>query len=158
MELVTTRICMVLDIGVNDSLFGGHMLSFIDEAAAAYACQICDSAKMVTKKIEEVIFLSPVKVGNLIKIYASVDKFGNTSVTLNLEARKHNVHTGKQDIVCSTKIVFVKIDEEGSPIPISDNVKVRYSDRFKKYGRGLLHPDELEKEIKISNSEKKVSK
>jgi acyl-CoA thioesterase YciA len=98
---------------------------------------------MVTKKIEEVVFENPVKVGNLIKIYASVDKFGKTSVTINLEARKHNVHTGKQSLVCSTKMVFVKLDEEGAPIPISDRVKTRYDERFQKYGRGLLHPEEL---------------
>jgi acyl-CoA thioesterase YciA len=146
MELITTKICMTLDIGVNNSLFGGNMMSLLDEAAAAYACQICDSTKMVTKKIEEVVFNSPVKVGNLIKIYASVDKFGKTSITINLEARKHNVHTGKQELVCSTKMVFVKLDEEGSPIPISDRVKTRYADRFKIYGRGLLHPEELELE------------
>jgi acyl-CoA thioesterase YciA len=119
MELVTTKICMALDLGVHGNLFGGNMMSFLDEAAAAYACQICDSAKMVTKKIEEVVFESPVRVGNLIKIYASVHKFGTTSITINLEARKHNVHTGKQDLVCSNKMVFVKLDEEGSPIPIS---------------------------------------
>jgi acyl-CoA thioesterase YciA len=101
---------------------------------------------MVTLKIEEVLFKSPVKVGNLIKIYASVDKFGTTSITINLEARKHNVHTGKQDLVCSNKMIFVKLDEEGSPIPISDRVKTRYDERFKKYGRGLLHPEELEQE------------
>ena len=148
MELVTTKICMALDLGVHGNLFGGSMMSFLDEAAAAYACQICDSDKMVTMKIEEVVFQNPVKVGNLIKIYASVEKFGNTSVTLNLEARKHNVHTGKQEIVCSTKMVFVKLDEEGSSIPISDRVKTRYDERFKKYGRGLLHPEELEKERK----------
>lgn len=146
MELVTTKICMALDIGVHGNLFGGKMMSFLDEAAAAYACQICDSTKMVTKKIEEVIFENPVKVGNLIKIFASVDKFGKTSITINLEARKHNVHTGKQNVVCSTKMVFVKIDEEGSPIPISDRVKLRYDERYKKYGRGLLHPEELDTE------------
>jgi len=48
--------------------------------------------------------------------------------------------------VCSTKMVFVKLDEEGSSIPISDRVKSRYSERFKTYERGLLHPEELEKE------------
>lgn len=148
MELISTNICMASHIGVHNNMFGGYMLSLLDEAAAAYACQICDSAKMVTKKIEEVVFQSPVKVGNLIKIYASVEKFGTTSVTINLEARKHNVHTGKQEIVCSTKMVFVKLDEEGSSIPISDRVKIRYDERFKKYGRGLLHPEELEKERK----------
>ena len=152
MELITTKICMTLDIGVNNSLFGGNMMSLLDEAAAAYACQVCDSAKMVTKKIEEVVFNSPVRVGNLIKIYASVDKFGTTSVTINLEARKHNVHTGKQELVCSTKMVFVKLDEEGSSIPISDRVKSRYSERFKTYGRGLLHPEEMEKELKEKKS------
>lgn len=151
MELVTTKICMALDLGVHGNLFGGSMMSFLDEAAAAYACQICDSAKMVTKKIEEVVFENPVKVGNLIKIYASVDKFGNTSVTINLEARKHNVHTGKQCIVCHTKMVFVKLDEEGSPIPISDRVKTRYEERFVKFGRGLLHPEELEKERSLKS-------
>ena len=157
MELVTTKICMALDLGVHGNLFGGNMMSFLDEAAAAYACQICDSAKMVTKKIEEVVFESPVRVGNLIKIYASVHKFGNTSITINLEARKHNVHTGKQDLVCSNKMVFVKLDEEGSPIPISDRVKTRYSERFKKYGRGLLHPEEMEKELKEKKENKTTS-
>ena len=139
---------MSYHIGVHGNMFGGHMLSLLDEAAAAYACQICDSAKMVTMKIEEVVFKSPVKVGNLIKIYASVDRFGTTSITINLEARKHNVHTGKQELVCSTKMVFVKLDEEGSSIPISDRVKLRYSERFKTYGRGLLHPEELEKDAR----------
>lgn len=152
MELITTKICMALDIGVHGNLFGGKMMSFLDEAAAAYACQICDSTKMVTKKIEEVTFESPVKVGNLIKIYASVDKFGKTSITINLEARKHNVHTGRQNVVCTTKMVFVKLDEEGSPIPISDRVKTRYAERFKNYGRGLLLPEELELESKNRES------
>ena len=145
MELVTTKICMAFDLGVHGNYFGGNMMSLLDESAAAYACQICDSAKMVTKKIEEVIFLSPVKVGNLIKIYASVDKFGNTSVTLNLEARKHNVHTGLQEIVTHTNIKFVRIDEEGNSIPINGRVKKRYQERIEKYGRGLLTPEEFEK-------------
>ena len=144
---------MSYHIGVHGNMFGGHMLSLLDEAAAAYACQICDSSKMVTMKIEEVVFQSAVKVGNLIKIYASVDKFGTSSITINLEARKHNVHTGKQELVCSTKMIFVKLDEEGSSIPISDRVKLRYSERFKTYGRGLLHPEELEKE-KIARQQK----
>lgn len=144
MELITTKICMGLNIGANGNLFGGQMLSILDESAAAYASQICDSPKMVTKKIEEVIFNQPVKVGNLLKIYASVDKFGRTSITLNLEARKHNVHTGQQQVVCSTKMVFVKIDDDGSPVPISDRIKTRYSDRIKKHGRGLLTPEEID--------------
>jgi acyl-CoA thioesterase YciA len=134
---------MTLDIGVNNSLFGGNMLSLLDEAAAAYSCQICDTPRMVTKKMEEVVFDNPVKVGNIIKIYGEVEKIGTTSITLRMEARKHSVYTGDEKIVCSTKVVFVRIDDEGQPVPISERVKTRYDERVKLYGRGLLTPEEL---------------
>jgi acyl-CoA thioesterase YciA len=143
MELITTRVCMASQIGVHGNLFGGEMLSVLDESGAVYTCQICDTPRMVTKKIEEVIFQRPVKTGNLIKIYGSVEKIGTTSITINLEARKHNVYTGVQDLVCSTKMVFVRIDDEGVPVPISERVKKRYDDRVKLFGRGLLTPEEM---------------
>ena len=143
MELITTRICMASQIGVHGNLFGGEMLSILDESAVVYTCQICDTPRMVTKKIEEVIFQRPVKTGNLIKVYGSVERIGNTSITINLEARKHNVYTGVQDLVCSTKMVFVRIDDEGAPVPISERVKKRYDDRVQLFGRGLLTPEEM---------------
>jgi acyl-CoA thioesterase YciA len=131
MELITTKTVMVLDIGANGNLFGGIMLAELDKAGVAYASQVCDSPRLVTKKFEEVIFEKPVKVGNLIKIYGEVKKFGNTSITLKLEARKHNVETGSQQLVCSTVVVFVKINEDGEPVPISDRVKKRYLENKK---------------------------
>jgi acyl-CoA hydrolase len=60
-----------------------------------------------------------------------------------MEARKHSVYTGEEKIVCSTKVVFVRIDDEGQPVPISERVKTRYDERVKLYGRGLLTPEEL---------------
>jgi acyl-CoA thioesterase YciA len=142
---------MALDLGVHGNLFGGNMMAFLDEAAAAYSCQLCDTPRMVTKKIEEVVFQNPVKVGNILKIYGEVDKIGNTSITVKLEARKHNVYTGQQKLVCSTKMVFVRIDDEGSPVPISERVKLRYFERKNKFGKGLLTPEEIEKE-RLGNS------
>lgn len=148
MELITTRNVLASEMGVSGNLFGGNMLSWLDLAGASYAAQICDSPRLVTKKFEEVVFEKPVKLGNLIKIYGGVVKFGNSSITIKLEARKHNVETGTQQIVCITKVVFVKINDEGEPIPISDRVKVRYKDRMSRYGKGLLSPEELESEQK----------
>jgi acyl-CoA thioesterase YciA len=142
MELVTTYICKTSDVGVHENIFGGTILGLIDQSAGAYAAQICDTPRMVTIKIDELIFKNPVKVGNIIKIYAEVKDFGNSSVTLYMEVRKHNVYTGKQEVVVSTSIKFVRIDEEGFPIPISERVKIRYDERIKKWGKGLLSPDE----------------
>lgn len=144
MEILTTKICMTSDLGVHGNLFGGTMMSYLDESAAAYACQLCDTPRMVTVKIEEVVFKLPVKVGNILKIYGEVDKIGKTSITLKLEARRHNVYTGQQKMVCSTRMVFVRIDDEGNPVPISDRVKNRYYERKEKLGRGLLEPHEIE--------------
>jgi acyl-CoA thioesterase YciA len=127
MELITTKICMTLDLGVNNNLFGGNMMSFLDEAGAAFAYQVCETTNIVTKKVEEVVFQNPVKVGNLIKIYGSVNSIGNTSITINLEARKYNVQTSQEKLVCSTKMVFVQIDDEGGPVPISEIIKDRFS-------------------------------
>ena len=138
MELITTYICKKGDIGVHDNMFGGTILSLIDDAAASYASQICDTQKIVTLKIDELVFKKPVKVGSILKIYGQVVNFGNTSVTITIDVRKHSVYTGQQETVTHTKMVFVRIDDDGKPRPIHQHVKDRYWERFKKYGKGLL--------------------
>jgi acyl-CoA thioesterase YciA len=138
MELISTYICKTGDIGVHSNMFGGHIMSLIDDAAAAYACQICDTLRVVTIKIDELIFKKPIKAGNIVKVYGEVKEFGNTSVTLYIEVRKHNVYTGKQEVVTHTNIKFVRIDDEGNSVAISERVKSRYHERIKSIGKGLL--------------------
>lgn len=133
------------DEGVHGNVFGGTLMSLIDDSAASYAAQICDTPRIVTIKIDELLFKSPVKVGSLLKVYGKVEKFGTTSIKLYVEVRKHNVHTGKQEAVTQTFITFVRIDGDGKAIPIHEHVKVRYYDRIKKYGKGLLSLEEKDK-------------
>jgi len=127
MELITTHPVKKSDLGFHSNLFGGKLLAWIDASAAAYAAQVCDTPRVVTVAIDKCVFKKPAKEGSLIKIYGNVDVVGNTSVTLNMEARSHNVYNGAQKIVLSTKIKFVRIDEQGDPIPISDRVKQKYN-------------------------------
>jgi hypothetical protein len=47
-------------------------------------------------------------------------------------------------------VKFVRIDEEGNAIPISERVKKRYEERLKLFGKGLLTMEETAKEAKIS--------
>lgn len=151
MELVTTYLCKTSDIGVHSNVFGGRLISIIDESSAAYAAQVCDTPRMVTIKINELLFEKPIKVNNIIKVYTKVLEFGNTSVTLYVEVRKHNVYTGNQEIAMKTEIKFVRIDDEGKPIPIPNYVKERYYSRIAVFNKGLLSIEEREieeKEIK----------
>jgi acyl-CoA thioesterase YciA len=142
MELVSTYICKTGDIGVHSNMFGGALVSLIDQSSGAYASQICDTPRMVTISISEMLFKKPIKVGNIIKIYAKVVNFGNTSVTLYIELRKHNVYTGEQEIATCTHIKFVRIDDEGNSLPISERVKTRYYERIEKFGKGLISMEE----------------
>lgn len=117
---------MEKDLGIHGNLFGGIMLSWLDEAAATMAYEVCHSPNMVTLKIEEVLFKKPVKIGFHLKIYGEVIRVGKTSITLQIEARKHNVYTGDETLVCSTNFTFVRIDDQGDPVPISQKVREEY--------------------------------
>ena len=142
MELVTTYICKTSDIGIHSNMFGGTLLALVDQSSGAYASQICDTPRMVTLSISEMLFKKPIKVGNIIKVYAEVSSFGNTSVTLYIEIRKHNVYTGVQEVATSTTIKFVRVDDEGNSLPISERVKTRYYKRIEIFGKGLLDMEE----------------
>ena len=113
------------DLGFHGNLFGGKLLAWIDAAAAAYSMQLCDTPRMVTVSIDKCIFEKPARESQLLKIYGYPTQVGNTSVTLYMEARAHNVYTGKQVLVLKTHIKFVQIDEEGNPIPIGEKGRNR---------------------------------
>jgi len=132
MKLIGTKVCKKSDLGIHNNLFGGTMLSWIDEAAVAFCSEVCYTPNLVTLKLSEVIFKEPVKENNLIKLYGEVVSFGNTTVTLNVEARKFNVYTHEEKLVTTTKLVFVRIDDDGSTIPIAKHVKDRYPELTKK--------------------------
>jgi len=115
MEIISTHTVMTTDIGVNDNLFGGRLMAWIDEAAAAYAKEKSHSPSIITKKVSELIFIKPAKVNDVLKIYGKVERIGNTSITIDVEARRLDVTTGKEVIMCTTSLVFVSVDNEGCP-------------------------------------------
>ena len=123
MEHITTHPIKKSDLGFHGNLFGGKLLAWLDAAAAGYAAEFCDTPRMVTKAIDRCVFERPAREGQLLKVYGQVKQIGSTSIDLYLEARSHNVYNGKQSIIISTNIKFVRIDEQGEAIPISERVK-----------------------------------
>jgi acyl-CoA thioesterase YciA len=128
MELISTHLVKKSDLGFNSNLFGGNLMAWVDEASGAFAAQVCDTPRMVTVSIDKCIFKRPTKEGSLIKIYGAVNHIGNTSITMDIEVRSHSVYNGAQKLVLSTQIKFVRIDEMGDPVPISERVKSKYND------------------------------
>ncbi len=128
MNLIATHVCMTKDVGVHGNLFGGTMMSWLDEAGAAFSSQTCSTPRMVTVKISEVTFQKPVRPGQIIKIYGQLVNLGNTSVTIRLEARRHSPYNGSQKTVCTTDMTFVRIDGDGEPVPIDELIKNKFKE------------------------------
>ena len=126
MILISTHPIKKADLGFHANLFGGKLLAWIDAAGAAMAMEVADTPRMVTVKIDECLFKRPAREGQLLKIYGKVASVGNTSLTLQLEARAHNVYSGQQSVILSTNIKFVRIDENNEPVPISERVRIKY--------------------------------
>ena len=131
MDLITTHPIKKSDLGFHGNLFGGKLLSILDASAAGYAMQLCDTPRMVTVSIDKCNFEKPAREGQLLKVYGYPTEIGNTSVTLYMEARAHNVYTGKQVVVLKTHIKFVHIDEESYPIPIGEKGRRRITELIK---------------------------
>jgi acyl-CoA thioesterase YciA len=115
---------MTSDIGINNNLFGGRMLSWLDEAGGTMAAEESCSPNMITLKMDEVLFKMPVKVNDHIRIYGSVVAVGTSSVSLYLEARRFCFETRNEEAVCSTKMLFVNIDQDGKSKPIDKKIKI----------------------------------
>lgn len=115
-----------MDIGIHGNLFGGVLMSWIDEAAGSFATEFCHSPHMVTIRVGELLFKKPLKAGNHVRLYGEVARLGNTSLTMNIEARKLNVYSGEETVVCTTSITYVHIDDDGNPISISQSVREHY--------------------------------
>jgi acyl-CoA thioesterase YciA len=126
MQLISTKICKTSDIGINNNLFGGTMLAWLDEAGGTMASSVCCTPQMITLKIDEVLFKKPVKVNEHIRIYGQVEKIGRTSISLYLEARRFNFNSHKEELVCSTKVIFVRIDPRGEPVEIDPVIREKY--------------------------------
>jgi len=123
MDLLVTHPVKKSDLGFHGNLFGGKLLSWVDAALAAYAMEKCRSQNMITIALDQCVFKKPAKEKQLVKIYAKMIKVGNTSATFNVEARAYNVFRGDESVLLATNMTFVRVDEEGIPIPISEQVK-----------------------------------
>jgi acyl-CoA thioesterase YciA len=123
MDLISTHPVKKSDLGFHGNLFGGSLLKWVDSAVAAYAMEKCHTQNMITIALDECVFKKPAKEKQLIKIYAEMTRVGNTSATFKIEARAYNVFRGDEAVILATKMTFVRVDEEGGPIPISEQVR-----------------------------------
>jgi acyl-CoA thioesterase YciA len=109
---------MPRDANAWGTIFGGLMLSYIDQAGAIEALRHTEE-RLVTAALHEVKFIAPVFVGDLVSFYAEVTKMGNTSMTVCVTVEARRAEAPHDTVrVTQAEVVYVAIDDAGRPVPI----------------------------------------
>ncbi|MEQ9310459.1 MAG: hotdog domain-containing protein [Balneolaceae bacterium] len=113
MRFFSRKLIKPQDLNAHGTLFGGTVLSWIDEEAAIFVlCQL-GKGNIVTKYMSEINFVNSAKLGEVIEIGMETVKFGTTSITVKCEVR---TKFEKNTIITIDEIVFVHLDEFGRPL------------------------------------------
>ena len=107
---------MPKDVNARGTIFGGVILSQIDQAGAVEAMRQ-GANNPVTVLMRTVEFHSPVFVGDIVSYYSEKIKTGRTSITIKVtvEAERRYPHSGKA-IVTSAEVIYVNVDENMRPV------------------------------------------
>ena len=116
------NIAMPADTNWSGDVFGGWIVSQMDLAGAIHVERL-SKGRCATIPINEMTFLVPVKVGNVISCYTKILKVGNTSVQVQIEV--WNSHDNSREPIRITQGVFtfVAVDVNGNKRQISEQIK-----------------------------------
>jgi acyl-CoA thioesterase YciA len=121
-SLPAIRVLMMpRDTNPAGTIFGGVILSYIDQAGAE-AALLHGAKNIVTVAMKEVVFLEPVFVGDQVSFYVKMIQKGRTSITVKVKveaARRFN----RREIVRVTEaeITYVNVNSDREPTPLNPN-------------------------------------
>lgn len=99
-------------------VFGGWLMSQVDIAGSIPAV-LKARGRVVTVSVDKMTFIRPVRVGDLVSIYAEVQEVGRTSITVAVEAwAQRNAKNPECAKVSEASLVYVAIDDKGRPRPV----------------------------------------
>ena len=109
---------MPKDTNAMGTIFGGIILSYIDQAGAIPAHRVTPG-RIVTVAMREIVFHAPVKVGDLVSFYAEVAKIGTTSITVKVvvEAERPGPEARRVKVT-EADVTYVNVDDHGKPTPL----------------------------------------
>jgi acyl-CoA hydrolase len=99
------------------NVHGGEIMRLIDECAGAAATRHARQ-RVVTARVDELSFVAPVYVGNLVTARASVNDVGTNSMEVGVRVDAEDMLTGKVVHVSTAYLVFVAIGDDGKTAPL----------------------------------------
>ena len=115
--LTIRTLAMPADTNPAGDIFGGWVMSQMDIAGAIAAVERA-KGRVATVAVEAMTFIAPVKVGDILCVYTSIDRVGTTSITVALEAWVRRNRLDDRVKVTSARFVYVALGEDGRKRPI----------------------------------------
>ena len=116
-DLTVRTIAMPADTNANGDIFGGWVLSQMDQAGGIAGVDRAQG-RVVTVALDAMTFIRPVRVGDVLCVYTRVSHVGRTSMKIEVEAWARRFRTPLRERVTRATLTFVAIDDEGRPRPI----------------------------------------
>lgn len=108
---------MPRDANVHGTIFGGIILSYIDQAGAVHARRH-GCLNVVTVAVEKVVFHEPVYVGDLVSFRARTLAVGRTSVRVRVTVEAVRYTDNSRITVTEAEVVYVHVGPDRRPIPV----------------------------------------
>ena len=110
--LTVRTLAMPADTNPAGDIFGGRVMSQMDIAGAIAAVERA-KGRVVTVAVEAMTFISPVKVGDILCVYTSIERVGTTSITVAVEAWVRRNRLSDRQKVTDGHFVYVALGEDG---------------------------------------------
>lgn len=116
-DLTVRTIAMPADTNANGDIFGGWVMSQMDQAGGIAGVERA-KGRVVTVKVDAMTFIKPMRVGDVLEVYTEVESVGRTSMKIHIEAWATRFRTHFRELVTDATFTFVAVDDNGRPVPI----------------------------------------
>jgi acyl-CoA hydrolase len=135
-RITLSRQMEVTDSNIAGNVHGGSIMKLVDTAAGLAAAKHCGGLA-VTAAMDEMTFIEPVYLGEVVTVKASVNEAFHTSMEVGVRVEAENVASGRKVHTSSAYLVFVAIDDEGKPRPVPPLVAETDEERQRQKEAGL---------------------
>ncbi|MBK8086227.1 MAG: acyl-CoA thioesterase [Devosia sp.] len=111
--LTIRTLAMPADTNPSGDIFGGWVMSQMDIAGAIAAVEVA-KGRVVTVAVEAMSFIAPVKVGDILCVYTSIERVGTTSISVGIEAWARRNRNADRVKVTDGRFIYVALDETGN--------------------------------------------
>lgn len=132
---LTMTVLMTPDMAnFSGNVHGGTLLKFLDEAAYACASRYAGNY-VVTLSVDQVTFLQPVHVGELVTFLASVNYTGNTSLEVGIKVITESIREKLTRHTNSCFFTMVAVDGNGEPVKVP-KLEPRTDNEIRRFANG----------------------